>query len=102
MSIELFSAAQLGLIGWLKTNIGVLLEVTDSIWLIVKTNLNILTSFIGTLLSLFLGGGQAVITFLVNSVFNLFSEKKNKTVHLIIPNFVFLVNFLNGIILPAE
>lgn len=68
MFTELFSAAQQGLIGWVKINIGVLLEVTDSIWLIVKTNLNILTSFIGTLLSLFLGGGQAVITFLVNSV----------------------------------
>lgn len=45
-----------------------LLEVTDSVWLIVKQNLNILTSIIGALLSVLLGGGHAVITFLVNSV----------------------------------
>lgn len=103
MSIELFSAAQLGLIGWVKTNIGVLLEVTDSLWLIIKTNLNILTSFIGTLLSLFLGGGQAVITFLVNSVFNLFKKKICSFNHRKFCVYVFvLVNFLNGIILPTE
>lgn len=67
-SEELFTVAQQGLIGWVKTNIGTLMELMDSVWLIVKTNLNILTSFVGTLLSMFLGGGQAVITFLVNAV----------------------------------
>ncbi|XP_037025969.1 transmembrane protein 245 isoform X3 [Bradysia coprophila] len=65
---ELFSVAQQGLIGWVKINIGTLMELMDSVWLIVKTNLNILTSFVGTLLSMFLGGGQAVITFLVNAI----------------------------------
>lgn len=45
-----------------------LMEVTESVWLIVKQNLSTLTSIFGTLLSLFLGGGQAVITFLVNAV----------------------------------
>lgn len=66
--LELLSVAQQGLIGWIKTNIGMLMEVMDSIWLIVKANLSILTTFIWTLFSLFLGGGQAVITFIVNSV----------------------------------
>lgn len=65
---ELLSVAQQGLISLIKTNIGMLLEVTDSVWLIVKQNLNILTSIIGALLSVLLGGGHAVITFLVNSV----------------------------------
>lgn len=65
---ELFTVAQQGLIGWVKTNIGTLMELMDSVWLIFKANLNILTSFVGTLLSMFLGGGQAVITFLVNAV----------------------------------
>lgn len=45
-----------------------LMEVTESVWLIVKQNLSTLSSILGTLLSLFLGGGQAVITFLVNAV----------------------------------
>lgn len=44
------------------------MEVMNSVWLIVQANLNILTSILGTFLSLFLGGGQAVITFIINSV----------------------------------
>lgn len=67
-SKELFSVAQQGMISLIKTNIGMLMEVTESVWLIVKQNLSTLTSIFGTLLSLFLGGGQAVITFLVNAV----------------------------------
>lgn len=65
---ELFSAAQQGLISLIKTNIGTLLEVTDSIWLIVKQNLNVLVTIVGALFSLLLGGGHAVITFLINAV----------------------------------
>lgn len=65
---ELFLVAQQGMISLIKTNIGMLMEVTESVWLIVKQNLSTLTSIFGTLLSLFLGGGQAVITFLVNAV----------------------------------
>lgn len=67
-SKELFSVAQQGMISLIKTNIGMLMEVTESVWLIVKQNLSTLTSIFGTLLSLFLGGGQAVFTFLVNAV----------------------------------
>lgn len=65
---ELFSAAQQGLISLIKTNIGTLLEVTDSIWLIVKQNLNVMVTIVGSLFSLLLGGGNAVIAFLINSV----------------------------------
>lgn len=65
---ELFSAAQQGLISLIKTNIGTLLEVTDSIWLIVKQNINVLLTIVGSLFSLLLGGGNAVITFVINSV----------------------------------
>lgn len=65
---ELFSVAQQGLIGWVKKNLDILMEVMNSVWLIVQANLNILTSILGTFLSLFLGGGQAVITFIINSV----------------------------------
>lgn len=65
---ELFSAAQQSLISLIKTNIGILLEVTDSVWIIVKQNLNILFTIVGTLFSVLLGGGQAVITFAINAV----------------------------------
>lgn len=65
---ELFSAAQQGLISLIKMNIGTLLEVTDSIWLIVKQNLNVLVTIVGSLFSLVLGGGNAVIAFVINSV----------------------------------
>lgn len=67
-SKELFSAAQQGLISLIKTNIGTLLEVTDSIWIIVKQNLNVLVTIFGSLFSLILGGGNAVIAFLINAV----------------------------------
>lgn len=67
-SKELLSAAQQGLISLIKTNIGTLLEVTDSIWIIVKQNINVLVTFVGALFSLLLGGGHAVITFLIDAV----------------------------------
>lgn len=67
-SKELFSAAQQGLISLIKTNIGTLLEVTDSIWIIVKQNLNVLVTIFGSLFSLLLGGGNAVIAFFINAV----------------------------------
>lgn len=66
------------MISLIKTNIGMLLEVTDSVWLIVKQNLNILTSIVGTMLSMLLGGGHAVITFLVNSVCRNHKQTKNQ------------------------
>lgn len=61
--------AQQGVISLIRTNIGTLLEVIDSVWLIVKQNLNILTSITGTLSSIIMGGGSAVIEFLLNTVF---------------------------------
>lgn len=66
--VELLTVAQQGIISLIKTNIGTLLEVIDSIWLIVKQNLNILTSITGTLSSIILGGGSAVVEFLLNTV----------------------------------
>lgn len=65
-----------------------LLEVTDSVWLIVKQNLNILTSIFGTMLSMLLGGGHAVITFLVNSV-------SERIIDLSLNSFQFQLNSIN-------
>lgn len=83
---ELLSAAQQGLISLIKTNIGTLLEVTDSIWIIVKQNLNVLLTIVGSLFSLLLGGGNAVITFLINSVciISIFQFRDFKIVPLLI------------------
>lgn len=65
---ELFSVAQQGVIGWVKKNVDILMDVTNSVWVIVQANLSVLTSICGTMMSLLLGGGQAVITFILNSV----------------------------------
>lgn len=52
----------------MKKNVDILMEVLNSVWVIVQANLNILTTILGTFLSMILGGGQAVITFIINSV----------------------------------
>lgn len=68
LKIELFTVAQQGLIGWVKKNVDILMDVTNSVWLIVQANLSVLSTICGTMLSLLLGGGQAVVTFIINSV----------------------------------
>lgn len=57
-----------GIIEWAKSNLGMIMEVGDSVWLIVRTNLTLLLSAIGTLFSVILGGGHAVLKFLFNSI----------------------------------
>lgn len=88
---ELFTVAQQGLIGWVKKNVDILMEVLNSVRGIVQANLSVLTSICWTLLSLFLGGGQAVITFIINSVSGIVissfsSYIKHKLFHPIIHN----------------
>lgn len=45
-----------------------LLEVADSLWILLRTNLTLLASAIGTLVSVILGGGHAVLKFLFHTV----------------------------------
>lgn len=71
------SLTKAGLIGWVKSNVGTLLEVADSIWILLRTNLSVLLSFCGTLFGVLLGGGHAVLKFLINSVCKLYFESKN-------------------------
>lgn len=75
--------AQQGLVSLIKTNIGMLVEVMDSVWLIVKQNLNVITSLFGTILSMILNGGQAVVTFLVDAVNSLINKYNKKILHLL-------------------
>lgn len=62
------SLTKAGLIGWVKSNVGTLLEVADSLWILLRTNLSLLISAFGTLFGVLLGGGHAVLKFLFNSV----------------------------------
>uniref|UniRef100_U5EIK1 Putative conserved plasma membrane protein n=1 Tax=Corethrella appendiculata TaxID=1370023 RepID=U5EIK1_9DIPT len=57
-----------GIIGWIKTNFGMLIEVADSLWMLLRTNLSLLLSAFGTLFSVVLGGGHAVIKFLFHTI----------------------------------
>lgn len=61
-------SAKAGVIEWAKANLGMLMEVGDSVWLIVKTNITVLLSMVGTCFSIVLGGGQAVLKFLFHSI----------------------------------
>jgi hypothetical protein len=57
-----------GLIGWVKSNLGMLLEVADSLWILLRTNINVLMSLFSSMFSVVLGGGHAVIKFLFHTV----------------------------------
>lgn len=57
-----------GIFAWAQSNLGVLMEVSDSLWIVVKANINILFSTFTTLFSVLLGGGHAMIKFLFNTV----------------------------------
>lgn len=57
-----------GLFTWAKSNVGMLMEVSDSIWMVLKANLSLLFSTLTTLFSVLLGSGQTMLKFLFNSV----------------------------------
>ncbi|XP_058467349.1 transmembrane protein 245 [Malaya genurostris] len=57
-----------GIMGFVKSNIGMLLEVSDSLWMLLRTNVTLLVSAIGTLVSVILGGGHAVLKFLFHTI----------------------------------
>lgn len=62
------SATKAGLIGWVKSNLGMLMEVGDSLWILLRTNLSLLFSAFTTLFGVLLGGGHAMIKFLFHTV----------------------------------
>lgn len=57
-----------GIFSWAQSNLGMLMEVSDSLWIVLKANISILFSTFTSLISVLLGGGHAMITFLFNSV----------------------------------
>jgi len=57
-----------GLMQFAKENVGTLSSLLESLWEILKGNISLVFYSVLTLFSVVLGGGSAVINFLVNSV----------------------------------
>ncbi|XP_070536279.1 transmembrane protein 245-like isoform X2 [Ptychodera flava] len=56
------------LIAVIKDNIGTLLSVLESVWIVLKGNINLAFTVVTTTLSLVLGGGTALLNFFVSMV----------------------------------
>lgn len=57
-----------GLVEFFKQNIGTFMSVLESLWSILKGNLTILVGSFSALVSILLGGGTAVLNFILNVV----------------------------------
>lgn len=68
-----------GIIAWAKGNVGMLKDVMDSVLIIVKSNIYLIASVLGSIFSVLLGGGVAVITFIVDTVSVNIDQERNLT-----------------------
>ncbi|XP_017140560.1 transmembrane protein 245 isoform X2 [Drosophila miranda] len=81
---ELVLVAKQGIIGWAQSNTQTILEVAESLWHIIRTNLSMIMGVTGEILSLVLSGGQACIEFILDMIvfftalFYLLSSSKEK------------------------
>ncbi|GJQ76642.1 hypothetical protein Trydic_g15502 [Trypoxylus dichotomus] len=57
-----------GIVAFLKQNIGTLLSLLESIWGIVKGNMGLLIGSFSAFMSILLGGGTAVLNFVLNTI----------------------------------
>ncbi|XP_017026705.1 transmembrane protein 245 isoform X1 [Drosophila kikkawai] len=65
---ELVLVAKQGIIGWAQSNTQTILEVAESLWHIIRTNLSMIMGVTGEILSLVLSGGQACIEFILDMI----------------------------------
>lgn len=65
---NIISVTYTGLFAWGKSNLGMLMELSDSLWIVLKANLSLLFSTFTTLFSVLVGSGHAMIKFLFNTV----------------------------------
>ncbi|KAI8130795.1 Transmembrane protein 245 [Lucilia cuprina] len=65
---ELVLVAKQGIIGWAKSNTQTIMEVAESLWHIIRTNLSMIMTFTGEILSLVLSGGQACVEFILDMI----------------------------------
>ncbi|XP_034662074.1 transmembrane protein 245 isoform X2 [Drosophila subobscura] len=81
---ELVLVAKQGIIGWAQSNTQTILEVAESLWHIIRTNISMIMGVTGEILSLVLSGGQACIEFILDMIvfftalFYLLSSSKEK------------------------
>lgn len=61
-----------GIIEFVKQNLGMLMSLMDSIWGIVKGNISLVIGSFSAFISVLLGGGTAVLNFILNMVRILF------------------------------
>jgi ABC-type multidrug transport system fused ATPase/permease subunit len=57
-----------GIMGWAKSNVAVLKDVGNSLWVVLRTNLTLLASGITTFFGMLIGSGSYMIAFLLNTV----------------------------------
>lgn len=57
-----------GLTEFVKQNIGTFMSVLESVWSILKGNISIVVGSFSALISIVLGGGTAVLNFILNMV----------------------------------
>lgn len=57
-----------GILDFAKQNVGTLMTLLESIWAIVKGNIGLLLGSFSAFLSVILGGGTAVLNFILNGV----------------------------------
>lgn len=57
-----------GLTEFLKQNVGTLMSLLESVWSIVKGNISLVLGSFSAFLSVILGGGTAVLNFILNVV----------------------------------
>ncbi|XP_001996016.2 transmembrane protein 245 isoform X2 [Drosophila grimshawi] len=65
---ELVLVAKQGIIGWAQSNTQTILEVAESLWHIIRTNISVIMGVTGEILSLLLSGGQACIEFILDMI----------------------------------
>ncbi|XP_011293580.1 transmembrane protein 245 isoform X2 [Musca domestica] len=65
---ELVLVAKQGIIGWAKSNTQTIMEVAESLWHIIRTNLSMIMAFTGEIISLVLSGGQACVEFILDMI----------------------------------
>lgn len=66
-----------GLTEFLKQNVGTLMSLLESVWSLVKGNISLVLGSFSAFLSVLLGGGTAVLNFILNVVSYLQKARKN-------------------------
>ncbi|XP_055849892.1 transmembrane protein 245 isoform X2 [Episyrphus balteatus] len=65
---QLVLVAKQGIIGWAQSNTQTILEVAESLWHIIRTNISMIMGFTGEIISLILSGGQACVEFILDMI----------------------------------